>query len=230
MSTPQERIERFRSAYPGEQRLDRSVMRRRSAFGVLVWGAVLLLGQTGCRRSGLDAEDEAMLAPERLAALDPVGVVRRLRLPRNAVVADVGAGPGALTLVLGRAAPYGRVIATDIKPGALEALQKRARAQGLTNVETRVVTPTEPGLDPGSLDLAVLCQVDHLLPGRIHYLRALTAALRPGGRIALIHQRSHLPNARALLGAAGLVIVDEQLPASRYFLLIAAPLPTPKRP
>lgn len=185
----------------------------------------LLLTLAGCAREELDAQGRAMLDPAREARLRPAVLVEHLGLRPDAVVADIGAGPGLLTLPLARAVPQGRVIATDINPVYLRVLERRAQAAGLRQVETRRVTPDASGLDPGSVDLALLCQVDHVLRDRVGYLRQLVRALRPGGRIVIIHHTAHRPGAEALARAAGLTVVDAWAPSDDFFLLALEPAP-----
>ena len=106
-----------------------------------------------------------MLDPLRAESLRVAELVAQLELdPTASVVADVGAGPGFLTLPLARAAR--RVIATDVEPRYLAHLAAEAARAKLTNVETRHASPEAPGLDPASIDIAVLCQVDHYLRDR----------------------------------------------------------------
>ena len=85
------------------------------------------------------------------------------------------------------AAPRGRVIATDVRGDYLAVLSRRAAGAGRRNIVTRRVSRDDPGLAPRSVDLVVLCQVDHLLDDRARYLAALERALRPNGRIVLIN-------------------------------------------
>ena len=64
----------------------------------------------------LDAVGKQMLDPLREQTLHPTELVARLKLRSDAVVADVGAGPGFLTVPLARAVPRGSVIAPDLLP------------------------------------------------------------------------------------------------------------------
>lgn len=55
-------------------------------------------------------------------------------------------------------------------------------------MRVRAVAVDDPGLEPGGYDLVLLAEVDHLLPDRAAYLRRLTAARAPGGRIAVANR------------------------------------------
>lgn len=66
-------------------------------------------------------------------AAHEVAVLRRAGLTQDAVVVDLGAGTGQLTLAA--AAACRRVVAVDVSPVMLAALRARVRDAGLRNVE-----------------------------------------------------------------------------------------------
>jgi ubiquinone/menaquinone biosynthesis C-methylase UbiE len=171
----------------------------------------------------LDAQGRAMLDSLREEALRPAALIARLALAPDDVIADVGAGPGFLTLPLARAVPRGRVIATDVRADYLAVAAERAARAGLENVRTRVVPADRPGLDPRSINLAILCQLDHYLKDRAAYFAALVPALRRDGRIALINYARYREADLAAARAAGLRVVDEWAPSPPFFLLVLAP-------
>jgi 16S rRNA (cytosine967-C5)-methyltransferase len=64
--------------------------------------------------------------------------------PPRGTVADVCAGAGGKTLALGaRLGNRGRILAFDVYDSKLEELRRRARRAGLTNLEARLVDPTQ---------------------------------------------------------------------------------------
>lgn len=191
--------------------------------------ACVIAALAGCAASALadgaalDGPGRAMLDSLREEALRPSALVKRLALAPDAQVADVGAGPGFLTLPLARAVPRGAVLATDVRADYLAAAADRAARAGLSNVRTRVVPADRPSLDPASIDLAVLCQLDHYLKDRAAYFAALVPALRPRGRIALINYVRYREADLAAARAAHLRVVDEWAPSPPFFLLVLAP-------
>jgi precorrin-6B methylase 2 len=177
--------------------------------GSTVFGVVLLVAlgaAPGCQRersrpslSGPGAAFEAFRRPAVLVAA--------LGLPAGAVVAEVGAGSGLVTIPLARAVgPTGRVVATDIDEPALAALRERAGADGLRNLTTRRVAGERPELEAAAYDLVLLAHVDHLLADRAAYLRSLRPALRPGGRIVVCNRQDREAGLRAAAAAAGLSV------------------------
>jgi SAM-dependent methyltransferase len=171
----------------------------------------------------LDPQGRAMLDPIRLEALRPEALIAQLELRSADVVADVGAGPGFLTVPLARAVPSGHVIATDVRADYLAVASARAAEAGLRNVATRVVAPDRPGLDDRSVDVAVMCQVDHALADRAAYFARVARSLRPGGRIALVNYVRYRAPDEAAARAAGLKVVRTFSPSPPFFLLILAP-------
>lgn len=116
----------------------------------------------------------------------PDDVIRALALEPRMTVADVGAGTGYFAVRLARAVPEGLVIGTDIEPDMARFLEERARREQLTNLRAVTSTAHRSGLAPGSVDRILVVDVWHHLEKRQDYARDLAAALRPGGRIAIV--------------------------------------------
>lgn len=171
----------------------------------------------------LDAAGRALLDPLRDEALRPVELIERLDLAASAVVADIGAGPGFLSIPLAKVVSRGGVVATDIRADYLEVLRHRAREAKLENVSTRLVGPDHPGPAPASIDLVVLCQVDHYLRDRVHFFEKLALTLRPGGRIAIINSTQHRGRVVAAAELASLDPVDEWQPSPMFFVAVFRP-------
>jgi precorrin-6B methylase 2 len=133
--------------------------------------------------------------PEREAEEAPTKAVAALRLRPGQVVADIGAGSGYYTMLLGAAVgPRGRVYATDIQPEMLALIQKKIEARRVANVELVLGTPTESRLPDSSVDLALMVDVYHELAQPQIFLRSLKRAIKPGGRLVLIEFRKENPD------------------------------------
>jgi ubiquinone/menaquinone biosynthesis C-methylase UbiE len=116
---------------------------------------------------------------ERL--LDAAGIAT------NDAVLDVAAGDGGQTLPAARrVGPAGSVLATDIAPDLLAFTAHDARGAGLRNVTTHVADAQRLDLPPGSFDAAISRLGVMLFADPGEALRRIRAALRPGGRIALV--------------------------------------------
>ncbi len=140
------------------------------------------------------------------AAIDsfrrPDLLLAALGISAGQVIAEIGAGGGYLTQHLARAVgPSGKVVATDIDPSAIAALQ--ARLKTFPQVTARLCKKEESGLEQAVYDAIVLCDVFHLLPQPERYLPALFPALRPGGHVYVcgrLDRRSALDQAAAKAG------------------------------
>ena len=152
------------------------------------------------RRAGLAEADVYALA------VHAVGDVHGLRL------ADIGAGRGRHLLGLSqRVGAEGRLFATEIDREDCDALRAAAKTEGLTNVEVLLATKTNVGLEPGSIDLALLSDVYQfviLLDGRggqdkHAFLTSLQKVIAPGGQVVVTYVTSselrELDTRRALL-------------------------------
>lgn len=130
--------------------------------------------------------------PARDAWQKPEEVIRALGLPRNAVVADVGAGTGYFAVRLARAVPEGRVYGADLEPQMVRHLQDRAAAEGLSNLKVVQASREDPGL-PEPVDLVLLVNVQGLIVNPGDYFRRLRQSLKSGGRVAIIAARPEAP-------------------------------------
>ena len=114
-------------------------------------------------------------------------LVATLGLKPGMTVADVGTGTGLFVKYLADAVgPTGRVIATDIAAPFLARVQARADAAGLTQVETRLGGADDTRLPHNAVDLVFMSDVYHHFEAPGPILASIHAALRPGGRLAIV--------------------------------------------
>jgi len=138
-------------------------------------------------------------APEALANQleqrheDADAVMAALAIVPGAVIADIGCGVGYFTRRLSAATgPSGTVHAVDIQPEAIAFLsQELAVSGGHDNVKTAVNAIDDVQLAPASLDLAFMAHLDfylqpELMPENVRFLESVHAAVRPGGRLAVL--------------------------------------------
>ena len=105
------------------------------------------------------------------------------------VVADLGAGEGALAQLLAQRAE--RVIAVDLSPKMVEFGQSLAHRNGLTNLEYRLGDIEDPPIADASLDLAILSQALHHAQNPQRALDAACRILKPGGRLIVLDLVHH---------------------------------------
>jgi SAM-dependent methyltransferase len=114
-------------------------------------------------------------------------ILQEARIQTGMRVADIGAGTGLFASLFARAVrPAGLVYAVDISPGFVEVITERAQAEGLANVVPIRNTQQDTGLDPGSIDLAFVCDTYHHFENPSAMLESIHRALVPDGALILI--------------------------------------------
>jgi precorrin-6B methylase 2 len=131
--------------------------------------------------------DAKQIAQERAQAeVDAPKLSAVLGLEPGMTVADVGAGFGAMTVVLASLDKSGRVIATDIVERQLSVIRDYVKREGLENVTVLQSGTASTNLPDACCDAIFLRNVYHHLIEVAAYNRSLFAALKPGGRLAII--------------------------------------------
>ena len=113
---------------------------------------------------------------------------RRAGIGPGAVVADVGCGPAAVSvLVAETVGPTGRVIGVEPDESARAAAAQLVAESGAGNVELRPGTGTDTGLPQGSVDVALMRHVlAHNGPDEERIVDHLASLVRPGGSVYLV--------------------------------------------
>lgn len=161
-------------------------------------------------------------------------LLRELNLKPTDVVADIGAGTGFFSFQLAKKVPQGQVLAVDIQPEMIAALQDNKRRFKAPNVRPLLGTTTNPALPADSVDLVLIVDAYHEFDHPREMGQAIRRALRPGtGRLALVEYRAEDPNvpikqihkmsvaqARKEMAAVGLELVKtvETLPQQHLML------------
>lgn len=106
----------------------------------------------------------------------------------GARVADVGCGPGAVSVVLaGLVGPHGMVAAVDRDSSAQKAAVEAAAQAGLDNVTVSSGEAHDTGLEPGRFDAVMIRHVLAHNGGREQDIVSHAAKLvRPGGSVYLV--------------------------------------------
>jgi cyclopropane fatty-acyl-phospholipid synthase-like methyltransferase len=171
--------------------------------------------------------------PARDAWQKPDDVIRALRLPPDASVADLGSGTGYFAVRLARALPQGRVYGADLEPDMVRHLNARAAREKLGNLSSHVAAANDPKI-PARVDLVLVVDTYHHIGQRQRYFSELRKSLRPQGRVAIVDFRLDSPvgpparhrvapeEVGKEMALAGYRLVEEHgfLP-HQYFLLFA---------
>jgi predicted methyltransferase len=230
-----------RAASPGK-RLDLAALALALALAL---GAATMPGTQGTHPvsgrviAGVMGADGAdwLERPERLQEEEPDRALNAIGISPGARVADVGAGSGYFTVRLARrVGRQGKVYAVDIQREMLARLDRRVKAEQLTNVELVLGKEDDPGLPPSSVDLILMVDVYHELSRPQEMLRRMRAALAPAGRLVLIEYRKEDPTvpiryehkmsvkeARQELEAEGFTLARQSDVLPRQHILIFTP-------
>jgi ubiquinone/menaquinone biosynthesis C-methylase UbiE len=157
----------------------------RGAALVVVLSAVALSAQPS-DPAALRKDEAAREAYQKVS-----DIFAAMRLRPGAVVADIGAGDGFLTVRLARAVgEAGRVMAVDLDAKALDRLRNRVRQERLSNVDVITGESDNPHLARGSLDAAVMVIAYHEMRDYQAMLRHVRQALKHDGRLIIIESLS----------------------------------------
>ncbi|MEX2542705.1 MAG: methyltransferase domain-containing protein [Trueperaceae bacterium] len=111
-------------------------------------------------------------------------VFRLAGLRPNMRFLDVAAGSGALSIPAARLGA--QVVAVDFAPTMIERLQARARDEGLSNLEGRVMDGHALELEDDGFDIAGSQFGVMLFPDLPRALAELARVTKPGGRVLLV--------------------------------------------
>jgi len=168
-------------------------------------------------------------------------LLANLPLTVGQTAADIGAGTGYFSLPMAQiVGPEGTVYAVDIQPEMLAIIEERATAQGISNIERLLATGHDPGLPPGSVNMALFVDAYHEFEWPNEVMSALYTSLVPGGKVVLIEYRAEdrsVPikrlhkmterQARKEMTAVGFDFVENlDLLPQQHFLIFQKPVDT----
>lgn len=157
-----------------------------------------------------------LTCPARRFFEDPSKILNPYVRPGMTVL-EPGPGMGFFTMALAQyVGETGRVVAVDIQPKMLAALERRAVKAGLRRrVETRLVRPGSMEIPDlaGKVDFALVFAVVHEMPNDQSFFAELSASLKAGGTALLVEPAGHVKTGKfeqelTAAGAAGLVAID----------------------
>jgi ubiquinone/menaquinone biosynthesis C-methylase UbiE len=116
----------------------------------------------------------------------PAEFVSTLGIEEGHNVLDYGCGVGSYTVPVARlVGESGKVYALDIHPIAIERVEKRARKEGLPNIET-IQSDLATGLSDEHLDVALLIDVYTWIHDKIGLLKEIHRILKPSGNLVFL--------------------------------------------
>jgi ubiquinone/menaquinone biosynthesis C-methylase UbiE/DNA-binding transcriptional ArsR family regulator len=125
-------------------------------------------------------------------------------------VADLGSGEGLIAELLARRCRH--VIAVDNSEKMVEFGARKARKNGIKNLEFRLGDLQTPPVEPASVDLVILSQALHHAEDPAVAVQAAFRLLRPGGQVVILDLVRHrFEQARELYGDRWLGFAEADL-------------------
>ncbi len=117
--------------------------------------------------------------------LAPVGaaMIERLEIAEHQQHLDIAAGTGEPGLSIARRSPQGHVVLTDLVAEMLDVAARRADAQGITNIETKVCSADDLPFGDAIFDSVSVRFGYMFFPDAAKATAEFARVLKPGGRI-----------------------------------------------
>jgi ubiquinone/menaquinone biosynthesis C-methylase UbiE len=151
---------------------------------------LLLIVTATCASAALlqaQAPSAKQVAQERAQAeIEIPKLAEVLALKPSMTVADVGAGFGAMSVVLAKWLVTGHVLATDINPASLAVIRDYVKREGLSNVTLIEGASASTNLPTSCCDAILMRNVYHHLTQPETFITSVIASLKSGGQLAII--------------------------------------------
>ena len=117
--------------------------------------------------------------------LGPVGaaMIERLDIAEDQQHLDIASGTGEPGLSIARLSPKGRVVLTDLAAEMLDVAARRATAQGIANIETKVCSADDLPFDDATFDSVSVRFGYMFFPDMAKATAEFARVLKPGGRL-----------------------------------------------
>ena len=117
--------------------------------------------------------------------LGPVGaaIIESLDIAEDQQHLDIAAGTGEPGLTIARLSPKGRVVLTDLAAEMLDVAVRRARAQGVANIDTKVCSADDLPFDDATFDSVSVRFGYMFFPDMGKATAEFARVLKPGGRL-----------------------------------------------
>lgn len=132
------------------------------------------------------AKADLLIKPKLNESYDPQSLIALVPIHTDQTVADVGSGPGWLSIPLGKYLYGGKLYAVDIQEGMLEKVAERAAEFRMYNIETVLSKESTIPLDDSSLDGLVLSGTLNEATRAKSLFKECTRLLKPSGWLAVV--------------------------------------------
>jgi ubiquinone/menaquinone biosynthesis C-methylase UbiE len=123
----------------------------------------------------------------------PTKAIELMQLKPTDVVADIGAGTGYFSFRMARKVPQGKVLAEDIQPEMLDIMNRTAKEEHVSNVQTILGTIEDPNLPENKVDVVLMVDSYHEFDHPREMMLGIVKGLKSGGRVIDIEYRAEDP-------------------------------------
>ncbi len=121
---------------------------------------------------------------------NPLGVIEQMGNLEGKTIADIGAGPyGYFSIQLAARTKANKIISIDIDPVAIKQIdgaKTLLTPEVAQKIETRLVTPNDPKLKDGEVDIVLIVNTAIYFEDRVDYFKNLRKGLAKDGRLIII--------------------------------------------
>jgi ubiquinone/menaquinone biosynthesis C-methylase UbiE len=129
-------------------------------------------------------EYDRLLTPCRMCQF--LTLIHELNLKGNEKVLEVGCGPGALSIEIGKLLQNGEVIGVDLSENMVKLASAKARKLELKNVDFAMGNALNLQFPNESFDVVVTSQLLHWIPDVPRFLSEIWRVMHIGGKLGLI--------------------------------------------
>src|SRR5947209_11560180 len=119
---------------------------------------------------------------EQLAPVS-TAMIERLDIAEDQKHLDIASGTGEPGLSIARLSPKGRVVLTDLVAEMLDIAARRASAQGVANIETKVCSADDLPFGDATFDSVSVRFGYMFFPDMVKATAEFARVLKPGGRL-----------------------------------------------
>lgn len=129
-----------------------------------------------------------LLIPFRNVFLSPRKLIQRLELEPDAVILEVGPGPGYFSIKIAQHIPKGKLVLADIQQEMLDFARKRIGKKRLTNVEYHLCNGNAFPFPDKQFDTVFMVTVIGEVEHQKEYIAEFYRIMKPGGILSFSEQ------------------------------------------
>jgi len=136
--------------------------------------------------------------------------INLLQLKNGMVVVDWGCGTGRHTIPVAQSiGEEGKVFAVDIHPLAIKTIRKKAKQNGLLNIEPLLISSYDTEAKSASVDLVLLIDIIPIIQETKPLFTEIYRLLKKQGRVYISHSHLSMEKTRKLVEDSSLFTVSE---------------------